>query len=170
MSSFLWHTIADMSANLLAITDEGKNDLWRGRYQYDYQTRGVATQMDKYGWTSYWPSPKMMGGDPITSPFMLGQENGDGMRFELSSTQDSGTARPYFVMGQCVTSVGAGLANCAIELFLTSNNALVSTGVTDALGYYQMPTPYAGQTHFVVANYSNGTYVGASVSTLTPNF
>ena len=61
------------------------------------------------------------------------------------------------------------LAAAVVELYLTSTNQLVSSGVTNTAGYYFLPTPYAGQNHFIYANYNSGQYVGASVNTLTPN-
>lgn len=170
MSSFLWHTIADTTANLLAVTDSDMHDLYKARYNWSYQQRGPGAIVQPGLWRTLWPQPRSISGTPDVCDNIFGQDAVDGGIFEPISVTDSGMSRPSFVMGRCVDSGGNGIATANLDLFLTATKAWVSSGISDQNGYYQLPTPYAGQAHEIYANYAGGTYTGASVSTLTPNF
>jgi hypothetical protein len=96
---------------------------------------------------------------------------GDGATWwEPLALSSGGSFRPGYITGTVTDGNGAPLTGVALNLFLTSNEAFVSSGVSDGLGNYILPTPYAGQNHFIWANYGAGTLVGGSVDTLTPNF
>ena len=173
MSYFLWHTIADPSANMLGILDEEHDDRYKLQFNWNYQLRDDSGQSAKSLFIGLWPTSSLMGGDPLNvsgaiSTLGMDAANVSGV-YEPRSNTNTGTARYSFVMGNVQFS-GSGLASVTLDLFLASTNQLVSTGATDTNGNYMLPTPYAGQNHYIYANYSGGTYVGASVATLLPNF
>lgn len=170
MSSFLWHTIADTSANLLAVTDSDMHDLYKARHNWSYQQRGPGAIVNPGLWRTLWPQPRAMSGAPDVCDNIFGQDIADGGLYEPISVTDSGCSRPYFVMGRCVDASGNALAAVNLDIYLTAGHVYVASGITDQNGYYQLPTSYAAQAHTIYANYASGTYVGASVSTLTPNF
>lgn len=168
MSSFLWHTIADTSANMLRVFDEDNSDLWISRYGYVYQMRGARSNRDHANFYTLWPRSKQMAGDPSAPGFLGGQDAADGGLFEPITAIEGGSSRGYFIHGVCVDGSGAPLAAAVVELFLTSTDTKIAQGTTDSNGIYSLGTPYTGQNHYIVANYGPNTYVGASVNTLQP--
>jgi hypothetical protein len=170
MSSFLWHTIADTTGSFLGIHDEDKSDLYKSRFDYAYQMRRPGAIVSKSGYTEKWPRSRGLSGDPSVSLYPFGQDAAEGGLYEPVTVTDSGFSRPYFVMGRVVDTGGNPLAAATVNLYLSSTEAFVSSGITNQNGNYQLPTPFAGQNHFVYANYAGNTYVGASADTLTPNF
>ena len=169
MSSFLWHVIADIGANMLAIPDRDETDLFKTRIYWSYQMRGAAVNRDPYGFVSLWPRSRGMSGDPSAPGFLGGaQDSNDTGVFEPLNFTETGASRYYFIHGVCVDGSSTPLAACTLDLFLTATDAYVSSGQTDSNGIYSLGTPWLGQNHYIVANYGPNTYVGASVNTLTP--
>jgi hypothetical protein len=105
------------------------------------------------------------------TPYTLGQDTAQGGLFEPSAVFNGGAYRPGYLVGKCTMADGTtALAAASVDLFLTSTNQFVSSGQTDPNGNYMLPTPFLAQNHYIYANYSNSTFVGASANTLLPNF
>jgi hypothetical protein len=168
MSYFLWHVIADMSANTLGILDEEKTDMTTPRMAWCYQMRTPAFSVDQYGFFSGWTFSKGLGGDPTVQMWIFGQDGSDRYQFEPYMDVFGGTYRPNFIHGVCVDGSGSPLAAATLELFLTATDVFVSRVTTDSNGIYSLPTGFTGQNHYIVANYGPNTLVGASVNTLQP--
>lgn len=168
MSSFLWHTIADIGANLLAITDEFKTSFSGSRYGYDYQLRNPNTVREQYSFFSGWTTSGIMMGDPSQARVLGMQDNDVGGLYEPISVSDTGSQRGYFIHGVCRDGSGTPTASATIYLYLTSTNVLVTIVSTDANGIYSAATPFVGQNHYIYANYGPDTLVGATVDTLQP--
>lgn len=170
MTQFLWHTIVDPTGNLLGILDEEKDDRWKSGIFYNYQLRHCDVVYAKNTYLALWPCSMWINN---VSP-IIGQDLQDGTShhaaFEHWTVNPAGTYRPGYVVGQCTTAGGIPLAGAVVVLALTSTDQYVSSGITDSNGNYMLPSSFAAQNHYVYANYSSGTYVGASVNTLTPNF
>lgn len=171
MTQFLWHTIQDPSGNWLGIMDEEKDDRWKSSVFFNYQLRHIDVTFAKYPYFVLWP-PGTMFANSI-SP-VLGQDLADGTphqaAFEHWTVNPSGTYRPGYIVGQCVNAALTPLSGATVVLALTATDQFVSSGVTDANGNYMLPTSFAAQNHYIYANYGSGTFTGASVNTLVPNF
>lgn len=164
----LWHTIVDVSANTLGALDEERSDLYRPMFYNNYQMR--TPDYDR-GWIAgNWPRSMFSWGDPTTSPLLGGQDMTEGgFGWEPWSVPNEGASRPSYVQGNITDANNAPLPLTTVLLFLTSSGVLVGSGLTDNNGNYSLPTPYAGQAHFVYANYGTNTYVGGTRNDLTPN-
>jgi hypothetical protein len=170
-AAFLWHTIADTTANRLGILDEEKTNLDKAAYNYTYRQRTPSSTWTRVPWMGIWSTTRFAGGDPTVSPYIGGQDMGDGAAWwEPLALSSGGSYRPGYIVGTVVDNNSNTLSGVALNLFLASTEVLVSSGVSDGLGNYMLPTPYAGQAHFIWAEYGAGTLVGGSVDTLTPNF
>jgi hypothetical protein len=62
------------------------------------------------------------------------------------------------------------IAGATISAFLTANNLFVGSVVSDANGYFELPSQYASQNHFLVG-YKTGSpnLSGSTVNTLQPS-
>lgn len=171
-ASFGWTQVIQVSTNTLGIMDEEKTDLTIPQIWWNYRLRAVGAELFQNPFFRLWPTSKFMSGDPVNGvPYLTGLDGVDGAAYEPWSVFAGGAFRPGYLMGQCTLSDGVtALAAATVDLFLTATNQLVANGVTDQNGYYMLPTPFLAQTHYIYANYSNGTYVGASINTLIPNF
>jgi hypothetical protein len=165
MSYFLWHVIADMSGNWFSILDEQKSDLTKPEYSFDNQLRFVSYAV-RQSLSDGWPASDFSN---VNTGF-LGGDNSTESLFEQPSASVGGMSRQSFVIGSVLSPTGLPIGSCVVMLYLASTGQLVFSGVTDPNGNYMLPTPYAGQNHFIYANYNSGQYIGSSVSTLTPNF
>jgi hypothetical protein len=168
MSSLLWHTFASVYANRTVIADEDGNDLYSPRYQWSYQMRGPSKVADGYGFFSGWPASRGMSGDPSVPMYPVGNDAGECTAFEPFSLPVGGTYRPWYMRGQCKDGSGSPVAAANLDMFLTGTKVLVSSGISDQNGYYELPSPYFGVNHEIYANYANGVLVGATVNTLQP--
>lgn len=169
MSYFLWHTIVDTTANMLAIHDEDKSDLYVSPGYYSPRMRHPTYARNAGArFFTLWPRSRGSSGDPSASLWPMGQESSEGGLFEPLAPMEGGNARHYFVHGTCVDGSGNLLAGAVVELYRTSTDERVCTGQTDSNGIYSLGTPYPGENHYVVANYGPNTYIGASVNTLVP--
>lgn len=67
------------------------------------------------------------------------------------------------------TSSGTTMANATVQAFLTANDQFVREVVSDAGGYFELPSEYAATNHYLVA-YKAGSpdSTGASLNTLQP--
>ncbi len=171
-ATFMWNQIASISMNTIAVTDEERTDLWLPQILFNYRLRNVGAEYYQNPFFRLWTASKFQGGDPVNgTPYLTGQDEGDGNAYEPWNVFSGGTNRPGYLMGQCTMLDGVtALAAASVDLFLTATNQFVVNGVTDQNGNYMLPTPFLAQAHYIYANYSNGTYVGASVNTLIPNF
>jgi hypothetical protein len=170
MTHLLWHVIGDPSVNQLGILDEEKDDRYTPSFNWNYRMRTCDTEYFTGTNLNLWTASYFASGDPLNGiAYIVGQDMIDGSWYEPWSLYNSGTNRPSFVIGNVQLGGGSPLAAANVDLFLTSTNQFVSSGITDTNGNYMLPTPFAGQNHYVYANYAN-VYVGSSINTLTPNF
>lgn len=172
----VWGAGGGFNALALWAGDEEKSDLFKQTMPYNYNMRNSENwPFVSALWQGCWPSSAFISGDQSweAGPMFgsdLSTGNGWNTAWELPSCSMGGMHRDYFVMGNVTGPAGTPLAACNVELFLTSTNAYVSQGTTDSNGNYMLATPFTGAQHFIYANYANGTYVGSSGNTLTPNF
>jgi hypothetical protein len=168
MTYFLWHTIQDTNSSFLAIHDEEKTDLTKPATWWNYQLRLTGSHIVQYPFARLWPAVKFA--DPGGAVgFLFGQDVGEGGSFEPWCEVGGGASDPPLVVGQVLDPASNPLPGAKVQLYLTASGALISTGYSDAAGNYALPTTYAGQAHYVTANYGPDTYLGMSVDTLTPN-
>lgn len=162
MSSFVRSSVpGDIYSNTIRIWDEDNSDLFVQQYQYSYQQRQGHTNKDN--WRGVWPQSKFMG-DTSAGVFPLDTFDG----FEEIRFSHGGNQTQQFVRGLCIDGVGVTLAAANVTLYLTSTDRVVSAGVTDANGIYNLGSPFVGQNHYAVANYGPNTLVGTTVNTLVP--
>ena len=66
-------------------------------------------------------------------------------------------------------STGAVLPNADVDLMLTANDQKIDDVISDAGGYFEVCSAYAGVNHYILA-YKSGSpdVVGATVNTLQP--
>lgn len=173
MSYFLWHNIGDMSGSWLGILDEEKCDLYKPRFGFNYQHRSNDTIVPDTPFLELWPCSAFASGDQTQGYYMLGGDQAAAdcgwSAWEPWSASSGGSHKDYFVQGVVTDNSGNPLASAAVSMFLTATDAFVARGQTDQNGNFSLPSPFGGQSHYIVANYASGTYVGASVNTLTPN-
>ncbi|NVN88938.1 MAG: hypothetical protein HXX15_22930, partial [Rhodopseudomonas sp.] len=119
-------------------------------------------------WIELWPTSKMMAGDPSASSIYFGQDAAEAGRFEAPSSISRGSTRPWFIRGTCKDSGGNPLGGAAVQCFRTSDDLFVSQVGCDDRGQYEVPTPYPGVAHYLVAQYASGSLAGSTVDTLIP--
>jgi hypothetical protein len=170
MSYLLNASAVGPMGQFLAIHDEDKNDLFEPRYNYNYQARNSKQAGAGQGnmWLELWPVSRIASGDSTVSLALLGQDCSDVGRFEYQSSISRGMVRPYFIRGQCRDQNGNALGGAIVQGFLTANDLTVGEVACDANGYYELPTIYSGQNHYVVAYYASGSLAGTSVNTINP--
>lgn len=73
------------------------------------------------------------------------------------------------LIGNTLDATGAPLGSVTLQGFRTSDDLYVGRVVSDSGGYYDLPTPFPGTAHYIVA-YKSGSpdITGATVNTLTP--
>jgi hypothetical protein len=87
----------------------------------------------------------------------------------LEYPKGAGKRGDYFVNGQIVDTLGVAVTGVTCLLFRASDSLFVSSGISDASGNYQLPTPYIGVNHFVVAQLDAAQDVaGATIGNLVP--
>jgi hypothetical protein len=69
---------------------------------------------------------------------------------------------------QCKDPNDQPYGNMIVALFLTSNNLLVDSVVSDAAGYALLYTPYITNDHYCIAYSLSGNVAGMTVNTLVP--
>lgn len=90
--------------------------------------------------------------------------------FELHpGFDDQGGQQVKKIIGMTLDSTGAPLGSCIVQGYLTATDAFVGQMTSDSGGYYELPTAYSGQNHYIVA-YKAGSpdVAGTSVNTLVP--
>lgn len=133
--------------------------LWQivGRFSGRNKTR------DAFGW-----GLRSLSGDPTVQAYtMLGQDSMSAIwSFWQRGTKGNGSQK--WLRGQVKDANGNAVA-ATVYGFLTAGDIFVASSATDDKGYYEIPTVYAGQAHFVVA-YIVGSpdKTGATVNTLVP--
>ena len=71
--------------------------------------------------------------------------------------------------GRVVDSGGNGVSGATVQGFRTSDDLFVGEVQCDSAGYFQLPTPYPGVAHYLVAYLDTATdKTGASINTLIP--
>jgi len=117
-----------------------------------------------------WTTSRGMGGSFNGGMQVTGDASSQSYSYEpYIGFDDSGGQQNKKIIGQTLNSVGGALGSCTIRGFLTATNAFVNQVTSDSGGYYELPTPYVGQQHYLVA-YQPGSpdVAGTSIDELTP--
>ena len=173
-ASFFANTIAASGGTFytaLRIHDEYNSIIHPSRANFDYQRRSsVSFLLASPLFYELWPAASFFGDTQLSCAY-FGQENPGSNRsaWEAFAYGNGGTYRSYFISGQTIDANGVALPNVALDLYLSSNDLHISSAISDSQGYYQLPTPFTGVNHYVMAYLAGSPdVVGASVNTLTP--
>lgn len=147
--------------------DDDARYLQRG---WNYQRRGPAAHLDRYGWHSLWPGGQMLSGDPAVPMGALGSCQESGGEWFESPMIGYGTRTTKFILGVCRDSSGAPVAGATVRGYRTSDGAFVGQVTSNDDGTYAVPTnnPASAQ-HFTTADKAGSPEIaGISINTLTP--
>ena len=163
MSSFLAAQVAGPSASFLMATDLRSA---RDGFGREYSFTGLPSRPWEDGFL--WPRSYLASGSGSSSP-MLSEDSGS--RGKWSTTVDDATeggSQQKKITGNTLDSTGALLGSVVVQGFVTATDAYVGQTVSDANGWYSLPTPYVGQ-HYIVA-YKPGSpdVAGTTVNTIVP--
>ena len=168
MSQFILGTDALALYNYIPIRDAESSPLWKTRYAWEYQRRGLTIR-DQSNFFDLWPSARIQCGDPTAPATLIGQDGRDGGQYEDPEYGPGGSFRPYFIVGQVVSAGLTPVGGANVQGFLTASDVTCGQITTDSNGNYQLPTIYVGQAHYLVA-YLPGSpdTAGTTVDTLIP--
>lgn len=148
---------------------EEMSDLYKPQSNWNWFKRNHQYTRDQYGHFPLWNLPLLISGNGDPTMAILGMDaNGYG-RWEVSRLGESSSWRPWFIRGQCRDQSNAPVAGAIVQGFLTANDLYIGQTKCDDGGYYQLPTTYFGQNHYLVA-YRAGSpdIAGTTVNTLQP--
>lgn len=135
---------------------------------------GTVLRKSKKSWgrtrRGFWYSSRMASGDATVSGYcLLGQDSDNFAQWGEFIIDGKGNGSVKVVLGQVVNSSGAGISGATVKLFLTSNDAIVSTVGCDSNGNFSAPTPFAGQSHYATALVSGSpNLTGITINNLIP--
>lgn len=129
---------------------------------------GVALLADRpFQDAMLWPRSRWMGGEMGMG--MLTEDAAFTGRYQIQPIAGGGNQQVK-IRGVTRDSSAAPLGSCTVQAFLTATAAYVGQVVSDTGGYFEMPTPYVGQQHYLVAYKGGGPDVaGTTLNTLTPS-
>jgi hypothetical protein len=137
----------------------------------EYHKWGIVygrSSQSSFGDGVLWPNSRGMGGQ------LSGNVTNDATTcsgiFELWPGYDeSGGQQQKKIIGTTLDASGNPLASCVIQCYLTSNDVFVGQVTSDSGGYYELPSYFSAQTHYLVA-YKPGApdVAGTSVNTIVP--
>jgi hypothetical protein len=165
MSNFLGANSGFGASTVLVATDE-RNLLPFMRWNV-YAER---TQMSPWTDGRLWSTSSFMGGAGAGTLFALTQDAGCSNCYETMSSDESGGQQALKIRGVTRDLNGNPLGSVIVRGFLTATNAFIGQCTSDSGGYYELPTPYVGAQHYLVA-YQSGSpdITGSTVDTLTPS-
>jgi hypothetical protein len=165
MSVFLMAQAGFMAgSNFLTGSDERAN-------QKDFQwlTFGQGVQFAPWLSNHLWPRSGFMGGDPTVPMSLFGSDPGNSEAL-YDWPEGNGGQQQLKLRGITRDSSGAPLGSCVVHGFLTTGDVAVGKVTSDSGGYFELPTPYIAQNHYLVAYKPGGTDVtGSTVNTLQPS-
>lgn len=134
---------------------------------------GMGRQpMEPWGDGQIWPTSRFSGSD--YNGGLFGQDATTTGKYGIQDRgygyDESGNASRLKLRGTTRDQYGNPLGSCIVQGYLTVNDLFVFQVTSDAAGYYELPTPYSGQQHYIVAYLAGSPDVaGTSVNTLTPS-
>lgn len=167
MSRFLGSLNALTAAQPMTITDE--DPIRTARPDFLHQRRQFSGRQDGYAWVNLWPRSAMMSGDASAPMTILGGDARDFGAWSPDQRSSRGNGSRKYIMGACRDVDGNAVPGATVVGFLTAGDLLVAETACDDKGNYELPTPYPGAPHYLVA-YRTGApdIAGTSVNTLTP--
>jgi len=155
MSGFINRTAGMMAQMQRAIPDlRNESDNWN-------QWVGIDTSQP---WADavLWPNSRGIGCCP------MGNDASNWNRWNAPPELNGGQQMLKF-KGITRDSTGAVLGLCTVKNYLTSNDQELRGVVSDAGGYFELPSEYPGVNHYLVAYKAGSPAVtGASANTLQP--
>lgn len=112
--------------------------------------------------------PRYMPGD-LDVPLEPWRDNNDFDEM-IYNTDWGGAPGMLKIRGTTRDSSGNPLGNCIVQGFRTSDDLYVGEVTSDSAGYFELPTPYSGTNHYLLA-YKAGSpdIAGSTVNTLQPS-
>lgn len=134
-------------------------------FQWDFTGSGAH----KAQWADgmLWSRSRMGGSD--AGGILLGNDFQNTGRWDNDQMDILGGGTLKKIIGTTLNSVGSPLASCLVQGFLTVGDIFVGETTSDAGGYYELPTQYVGQAHYLVAYRAGSPDVaGTTVNTIIP--
>jgi hypothetical protein len=153
-----------INVSLLSLSDcEGMIDK---SFVWDFT--GGKSQTQPFSDGALWGKSRM-GADNSAGMFFNNDNQSSG-RYEAESTEITGGQQQLKIRGNTLNSAGTALGSCIVMGYVTSTNTFVGQCTSDSGGYYELPTPYTGQNHYIVAyQVGSPSVAGTSLNTLTPS-
>jgi hypothetical protein len=136
----------------------------RGRMPVD-RWNDTSSRALPYEDGALWYSSRMMGGDPTVPMCFNPLVNGKWSTFPM----EGGNQTMNKLVGITRDSSGNILGSAIVKVFLTATDQELRQVTSDAGGYFELPSEYAGSNHYLVA-YKAGSpdVAGTTVNTLQP--
>lgn len=169
--SYLYGNGGGVSGGVLAIHDEERGVLFRAPGGAGvYHLRSRETSRAQSPGPLLWPRSRMLSGDPSVPLAALGIEEMSGAAFEAFQDCDGGKNRYWYLRGTCVDEIGNPLGGATVQAFVTAGDIFAGEIACDDRGVYEVPTPWSGSPHYLVAYYPGSPdKAGTSVNTLMPS-
>jgi len=142
------------------------------RPHWDWQRRAPRSLKDRWAWVSLWPRGTFGAGanDGSAAYVPLGLDYGAQQGYEPFTCDGEGTQTLKWLKGTVVDVSGNGLSGAQLHAFRTSDDAYAGYEVESRTdGSYDLPTPYSGANHYVVAYLAGSPdRAGTTANTLVP--
>ena len=162
MSQFLNYTVGAFSAGLAYASDPR------------LQMPGFQPNLDGYVVFRPWADGVLW-----TRTRMFGPEMNCAMITEDATCQGRWDTGPFTlgiasagkIVGTTKDSTGALLGNCIVQGFVTSTDVFVGQVTSDTAGWFELPSIFVGQQHYLVAYKAAGPDIaGTTVNTIVPTY
>jgi hypothetical protein len=163
MPGLLLGNTVNIFGGMLTVVDERVLGSVRAQWSSSVGRQAVAPWANGVLWTSNRGLGGQFGGN------IAGDASTDASTWGIDPLDEVGGQQAKKIIGTTLDSTGAPLGSCVIQGFVTATDVYVGQVVSDSAGYYELPTQYVGQSHYIVA-YKAGSpdVAGTSVNTLVP--
>lgn len=154
----------------LGIWDEERSGLWRHSTNFIFHYRHPAYGFNKCNGNPFF-ALWHKGSFSWDNSYMMGQDN-------LTATDSwerpaygvpGGKQAWYWIKGLVKDGSSVPQAGATVKCFRQSDGLFVGQSISDANGQYQVPTPWIGVAHFVIAYLAGAPdRAGTTVNNLTP--
>ena len=120
-----------------------------------------------------WPCSASMSGDVSGAGFIVSQDASNNRKWGCPTANTdivAGGQTQLMLRGVTRDSTGTELGSCVVQAFRTSDDAFAGECVSDAGGYFAVPSKYGAVAHYLVCYKAGSPNVaGTSVNTLIPS-